>query len=342
MGLKRWIAAIGALLIAAVSVLLFALPLPKSLSRAGTVECIWADGASTERYAEAYALLNGINADGSIALVRGDSAGRVETGEEFSVALAAFRTGNLSDLLTLDLNGLASLEYAAIVREYGETVFYAGGAFRLQGGKVLPDSPAYAREVVLLEGALPAHYLKDTGARRLDVRAAAELDADDVIASRIETVACEAPYLVQGNAVYRDTAGGRRLVTALPNCTSLVLSESDFVDRGALLACARLERLELSLGEYALGWYFQTANAYTMPEVLTNVTVSGGHVGEHCFYGFTLAEVDLCRVEAENIAREAFLGANISRIHTPRADVALAGGYSVSEAPCGCMVYEKR
>ena len=78
-----------------------------------------------------------------------------------------------------------------------------------------------------------------------------------------------------------------------------------------------------------------------MSESLVSVSVTSGTISAQCFYGFTLEEVDLCKVGAERISREAFTGAAVARIHSPRADVVLTGEYESSVALCGCTIYER-
>lgn len=127
------------------------------------------------------------------------------------------------------------------------------------------------------------------------------------------------------------------------------MGEYAFADRGALRGCTSLVSLTLPFlgnakeetSDYRgdLRYLFETASEGTMPETLAYVTILGGKICAHAFYGCTLAEADLRRIPAEDLSPEAFTGASAMRIVCTRGDLALSG-YRVS-AQGSLYTYEK-
>ncbi len=353
--LKKTLPYLFAAAVFAACVLMLFLPPPRTLARgAKRYVCTWEDGTETAlSEAEAFDLLEGADG-GGIVLFDGEKHGRIASDAQMRAAYEILARGSLLSLLALDVSQLPGLERTALFCEYGETLWYAGGAFGFDGTSVSPKEAEYARRVVLLSGQLPADFLKETGARELGLAYDAELEASALIGSEVEAVTAEPPYAFEDGAIYLDTPGGRRFVAALPALTELTVRGCAFADRGALLPCKALQKLTLpfvgsSLSGMESGfsgellWLFQTADGYTMSETLTSVTVTGGTLGAYAFYGcYALEEIDACGVSPEKISPQAFLGANgLTRLHTPRSDVLLEGEFSSHTAPCGCTVYER-
>lgn len=325
-------------------------PYPAVRSVSGQVLCVWEDGARSETLASALDAYAGIG-DHEILLARDGKRGYVAVGQPFEEAAACLSGDSLLALLTMKAEGLSAFEYACLSERFANTLYYSADLYRLQGKSVGRTPYADAEEVVLLDGAFPSGFLAQTGASRLRLTALSEITADDFRGTHVRSVEAVAPYRME-NALYLETPGGVRLLAALPETQTLVLGESDFTDRGALCAATRLRSLTLPyLGsalrpaatgyDGSLKWLFEMSDGDTMPETLRTVKVTGGHIAELAFYGCALEEADLCGVEREEIARQAFVGADVARIHTPRADLELPAGYRRSTAPCGCTIYEK-
>lgn len=344
--LKRiaWRLSVCALFVAAVLTVAIA---PAGAAESGTVVCVFEDGPASLSYAEAYSALSGIGENGEILLRDAERCGRCETGEAFRTAVEILRRGTLSDLLTLDMGGLGQLEHAAVMREFGGDVYYADGAFRIVGNVVRLSSASVAARVSLLAGALPAGYLKETGATALRLSSAAEFPVSALSGSNVSEIEAVSPYASEGGAVFRETAGGRRLIAAIPTARDLTVADCAYADRGALSACNLLRSLTLPfLGSAKsaprrgdLRYLFETANGDPMPASLFRVTVLGGEIGDGAFYGCKFGEADLRAIPAASLSREAFAGASVERILCTRGDLALSG-FRVSESG-GVYTYEK-
>ena len=350
---RNVIAAAAALLLAAACILAFFLHIPVRTSADRRIRCLWESGAREEAYAEVLGAIAGVR-EGEIVLRRGSEEGVIEAGECFETVRTALSEGNLFDLITLDTQGLAPIERAALFMTFGRTLYYSGEAFVFDGTKVSRSDMVCADRVVLLEGSLPAHYLGDVGATALSVRADAEISAADLVRSNVCKLDAEAPYRAEGDSLFLTSAGRTRLVASLPSAVQLTVADCDYADMGALSACRALTALSLPfLGnsktrvtafDGTLAWLFWTDEGNTMPATLASLTVRGGFVDAYALTGTPIEEVTLCGVPPENISRSAFLGMPaLRRLHTPRTDVLLDGWaqYSSVQAPCGCTVYEK-
>lgn len=315
-------------------------------------ECRWADGSvSVLNYDRAYPYLGGIGENGAISLLNGQTAGMVAASAEFSAAETALRSGGLGEILSVSASDTGRLERAALWRVYGETVWCAGGFFVWQGDRIERVSSAVGTRAVLLSGGMSASALASTGATRLEIRPDAEIFAKTFSGTAIETVTACAPYFYEAGALYRDTAGGRRLLAGIPSAESVRVRGNDFADRGALLPCLALRELTLGFigsDPYASGgdgadlfvWLFSDGSEFRVPETLEKLRVTGGKIGEHAFYGCGgIREIDLCGMDADAISAEAFLSCTgLRRLHSPRP-VSLAGAYGVRVLPCGCLEY---
>ena len=150
----------------------------------------------------------------------------------------------LAELLTFRLESCSRLEKAALFLRYGGRCYYAGESFCWNGEKISRAERTKFTEVVLLNGNLPSAFLRDAGAKTLILSGKAEFTVRSLVGSEVETVVASEPYFTKDGAVYLETAGGTRLVAALPNVENLEI-HCDYLDKGALSACANLKTLKL-------------------------------------------------------------------------------------------------
>ena len=340
-GRKIACAAVGAVLSAACATTLF-LPLPKTAGRQGEVyRCVWDDGTVTsEGYAEAFSMLEGVGEDGVIELKRGTHVGRIEATEDFSAYCYALSEGSLTDLLLLGGGELSRIQRAALFREYGGAVYYSVDEFHYTGEGFVRENCGHAEEVVLLSGTLPAGYLAEKGATKLRLASGATLTADKLIGSKIAEISAPAPYKIEQDGLYLTVAGQRRLVAALPKVRSLTVAAADYMDQGALLACTSLAELTLPYAGNAarsagtgydgtFAWLFAEREGYRVPESLKRVKILGGKLISHCFYACPrLEEVDACGLAAEDVSIDAFADmVGWKRVHSPKSGLILQGVY---------------
>ncbi len=347
----------GAILFAFAALFVFLLfvPLPQTVGAAAEEEdVVWQDGTrETLSYSEAFSMLAGAEG-GDVLLESEGRTGRVAQGEAFAAVNAALSDGELAMLLIVGSSSFSRLGRAALFLEHGSTVYYAGEAFRYTGSRVERSASEAARRVVLSDGSLPAGYLASVGASELVLTAAAEFSAADLVGSRVTSARAVLPYLAEGEAVYLRTAGGTRLLAALPLLTSLEVAPCAYADRGALVPCGSLVSLTLPFAGSALhfgsetegmfAWLFLT-KSYDVPETLKSVKITGGSLIAHCFYACPdIEEIDVCGLDPAQISPLAFRDAlGLLTLHTPRADVVLpAEGFESHIAPCGCTVYTRR
>lgn len=353
---KRIAAVFAAAALSLAAAFSLALPFPRLVRGQEEVyECVWENGERTyERYATAFSLLAGISPEGRVRLERNGLEGFVATDAVLSSAVKIFERGNLGELLSLETVGITRLGRAAIWRAYHGTVWYDGGRFVWNGEKVAPVDKAVGRKLVLLEGGIANGILKSSGVKELSVRADAELTALSLIGSGVESGEAEAPYSFENGAFYLDTAGGRRLVAALPTVKTLTVSQCSYADRGALLACEAVEEVTVPFagnswnaaatdyrGEFA--HLFQKGDEYIVPDTLVRIRITGGALFSHAFYRCRgVKEVYACGLPLQNISRTAFVDlAALELLHTPRADVELPGTFARETAPCGCTVFRR-
>lgn len=352
MGRKILTYALSALLFLGCALMVF-LPLPHKLPKAGeTYLCLWEDGTSTEEdYFTTYSALTGATQDG-VGLLREEKRGVVLGSTAFSALQTALERGDLATMERTDPSKLSRLEQAALVRSYGGTAYYAGGAFRFTGEGIAEGELGSVDRVALIIGSLPANYLETAGASRVFVGSLAEFSAEDLMGSCVKEIAAEAPYAVMQQALVLETAGGRRLIAAPAECTELTLPRTDFVDRGALLPLRSLTSLTLPYAGEALrptssratefAWLFADGDGFSVPQSLKTIKITGGIVAAYCFYHCPQAEtIDLCGIPAEDVSPQAFEGLeNLKELHTSRADLRLSG-FAAEIAPCGCTVYRR-
>ena len=345
-GARRALGVLAAGYFALAAVLLAAFPLPRRLQTHGYYACVWEDGSRTqETYAAAYAAMVGAEEEG-VALARGERRGLLSATPRYAAVYDVLAHGTVAQLLSLDAEGVSALERAALWRTFGETRWYAGEWFAWDGARVFRAEDMRAETVVLSEGGTS---LAATGAVRLELRPQAQLSADMLCGSRIAEVAAQAPYACEGNAIYLDTPGGRRLVAGLPAATSLAVSHARFLDEGALLPCTALQSLVLpfagtgAAGEDMLASLFSDGTDYRVPSSLQCVRICGGRVASDAFYGCgSLREISTCGVAAEKIDPAAFLHCTQLRVlHTARQDVLLPEGFTETRAPCGCHIFTR-
>lgn len=219
------------------------LPLPKELGRAADFDCIWEDGSHTrERFSEVYSSLAGAGAEG-VMLFKDGKRGRIEAGEDFFTLVSALDAGSLPELLSLR-PVLSRPERAAIGLSYGGRGYYDGEFFAWLGDRFARTSRTVFPEVFLMSGSLRAGVLAASGAETLFLGGTCELTGRALVGSAVSEVRAAAPFRAEKDAVYRDTAGGVRLVAALPGASSLTV-RADFIDDDAFAACAQLLSLDL-------------------------------------------------------------------------------------------------
>lgn len=343
----------GTALFAAACLFCLFLPLPKTVSQGEEYDCIWSDGSmSTESYSSAYQSLAGID-ETHVLLARNGLTGRIES--KAGGAYFALENGDLGELLQCAASG-TRIGATALYRTFSKRVWYNGDYYVFTGRRVKRVSRATAGELVCLEGNVTSRLLKATNAETLYLRKNATVKTDLFTEGNVKTVYAEAPYSVSGGAVYLDTAGGRRLLAAVAGIHELTIGEEvQFLDEGALLACKNLQSLTLPFvgsvaspdgKEYSgrLAYLFSDGKEYRVPQTLSRVTVTGGRLGPLAFYTCADLEVlDVCGVDASEIAEDAFLGLDsLQVLHTPQQNVLLTGdfnAYSALDLQCDCTVY---
>ena len=221
------------------------LPLPRRTETVSeSYSCLWEDGTQTqEDYFGAYSALCDAREEG-IVLERAGKTGLVQPSEEFRRAVTVFESGELAELLSFRLKNCNRLEKAALFLRYGERCYYSGERFCWDGEKISRTERSKFSEVVLLDGKLPSSFLRDAGATTLILSENAAFTALPLVGSKVKTVVAFAPYFTENGAVYLKTAGGTRLVAALPNAEHLEI-HCDYIDEGALSACKELKTLKL-------------------------------------------------------------------------------------------------
>lgn len=344
----------------AVSVLIFAagyllcallcfLPFPRATAaESGEYEIAWQSGEVTrESYAAAYSALCGCGPD-KIVLERAGERGEIAAGEEFRKSFAVLQEGSLLELLTEGFGGLSRLERAALYRTFAGTVYYSADLYAFDGERVF-RTPRGAFDVfVLLDGSVSSSVIRATGAKKLVLHGEASLSASALSGSGIEEIEAREPYVSEGGAVLLRTAGGTRLVAALPVCETVAVEDCDFCDEGALSPCTGLVSAELPFvgsaknasedSDGRLLWAFGTK----IPETLKRVRIAGGEISAFAFTGCeNVEEIDLCGIPAERVSSSAFAGCGgLMRLHTAK-ELSL-DGFVRTELACGCFLYERR
>lgn len=300
--------------------------------------CFWEDGTKSEcSFSEAYSALAGIGEEG-ILLSEGTRRGVVRSASCLQAA-EVLSCGEFAELLTLDLAGSSPLVRAALVRVYGNRGYYLEEPFCFDGARVFRTKRKAFEELVLFSK-ISSDELIRSGAKKIVVRA--EFSARSLVGSEAEELSAFPPYYVQDGALYLETAGGDRLVAALPLVSDLTVADVSFLDEGALAPCRAIERLSLPLlpsaGESGFG---RLADLFQeeIPPSLRVVKVRGGKVGSFAFYGADLEQIDLCGIPAEDVSPQAFVGCNTALLHTRR--LLDLSGYHHTVAPCGCYLYTR-
>lgn len=343
---------IGVLIFAAgylLCALLCVLPFPQATAAvSGEYEAVWQSGAVTrESYAAAYSALCGCGPD-KIVLERAGERGEIAAGEAFRKSYAVLQEGNLLELLTAEFGGLSRLERAALYRTFARSVYYSADLYAFDGERVFRTPRGAFNVFVWLDGSVSSSVIRATGAKKLVLHGEAILSASALSGSGIEEIEAREPYVSEGGAVLLRTAGGTRLVAALPACETLSVKDCDFCDEGALSPCTGLVTAELPFAGSAknaskdddgrLLWAFGTK----IPETLKQVKITGGEISAFAFTGCEkVEEIDLCGIPAERVSSSAFTGCgSLKLLHTAK-ELSL-DGFVRTELACGCFLYERR
>ena len=320
---------------------LLALPFPRKVKAEGEKYAFsWADGGVTEEsYAQAYASFEGADEE-NIILSRGGVQGSLVTGGEYRRVYRTLKNGSLAELLSLQKDYVSRLEQAALWRTFCDTVWYSGESFVWNGNAVVRSGRETAATLVLLSGAFPKGFLRNSGADSLEVRGGAEISAADLIGCNVRTLTAEAPYTASGGALYVTTAGGKRLVAALPAVRELTIeADADFADEGALSPCLQIDSLTVPFIGSAknaygtaytpfFGWLFgkNAEGVYEVPDSLKRVVITGGEVQSHAFYGcVSIEEIDAAG--AKSVSKDAFSDCVALRYLRTAFPVSLSGEF---------------
>lgn len=320
-------------------------------------DCVWENGVKTlESYYAAYSALAGFDHSGNILLMKDGVYGCISS-EQAARAYRILRYGTLAELLAFDGTRLNALERAALVRTFSGVLYYSeGDYFLFTGTHVQRTRQAQTDTLVLLSGTVSSSVIKNSFAKELGVSSDTIITARALVGTQVERIfACD-PYYESGGALYLNTQGGVRLITALPLLKTLTVEGNDFSDEGALLPCEYLEEIALPFagsarsgigteyrGEFA--HLFSARSGYNVPPSLKKITVTGGKLISHAFYAcFSVEEINACSVRAENIDKYAFIDCTALRVlHVPKENVVLPfKNYERKVAPCGCTVFERR
>lgn len=249
---------------AAICVLCLFLPFPKERSSEREYyTCRWENGAvTTESFYTAYAALTG--AEERIVLTRDGLKGEIEAGEEYRRVRETLERGTLAQMLSLKVGALSGVERAALWKRYSGLGYYSEEFFAWNGENVFRAEERAYEEVFLLTGDLSAGLLKRTGAKKLIVHGESDLTAKGLVGSLVTEAEARYPYYERDGAIYLKTAGGVRLIAALPYVTELTV-DCDFLDEGALSPCMQLKRL--TLPEKYEGGLARLFGEQTVPDV---------------------------------------------------------------------------
>lgn len=335
------------LLLALCGVLLF--PPAAQIGKGEATSVVWQSGEREISYAEAVETLRGC--DGEKLYFYGGETGEAETGAAFKEVYSVLEGGGLLSLLTIKTEGLGRVERVALYRKFGDTGYYSGDLFAFDGVRVLRTRRKGFGEIVLLDGALSADVLKNSGAKRLVLRGGSRMTAAALVSSQVEEAVAEAPYFMQGNVLSLATAGGARLVAGLPLAEELCASEGSYCDEGAFAPCDRLVSLTapfIGSAKSLLATDRDGRLSYmfggTVPRSLERVKATGGVISPFAFTGCGfIKEIDLCGLAEEDVSAQAFYGCErLERLHTKKRGLSLSGGFSVRSLPCGCLLYERK
>lgn len=308
----------------------------------------WSDGtASRESYAAALSSLSDAE-ENFVVLERKGVRGEIAASETYAKCVTVLQNGDLLTLLTADFEGLSRLERASLWHTFGNTAYYSADLFAFDGDRVFRTPRRAFETLVLLDGGVPNATVCEMGATELILRKEAQFEAAALVGSKIERVTAQPPYSVSGGGLYLTTAGGARLVAALPNLSQFEAEDCAFCDEGALAPCTAIVSLTLTFAGSAksgIGSDFDGRLAYdfdgNVPETLRRVKIAGGMISANAFAGCSmLEELDLCSIPAENISPSAFAGCEgLQRLHT--AKLLSLHGMVRRSLPCGCYLYER-
>ena len=316
--------------------------------------CVWENGTVTEEsYASALMAFSDVTDKGNILLERDGLRGEITASAAFVRAVEVVRYGKLAQLLAMRTDGFTRLENAAMFMFAENRIWIDDGeAFAYSGDRFGTTTRERAQEIVLLSGKLPAEVLAASRATVLTLHASAVLTADMLVGTSVQTVNAQAPYFVVDGAIYLETAGGVRLVAALPTATDLVIGNIAYADAGALLPCTGLRSLSLPFvgnmasdtsvyfrGEFA--HLFSAKKGYVIPKTLDRITVRGGIITSHAFFKVSsLLFIDACGIK--DFERDAFSNCTALRIlHAMRDDLLLSGDFSRTRLTDGCTMYQR-
>lgn len=331
--------------------LLLFLPVPQAVPRGETgIPVLWENGGRTS---ENYAALSEMYEDcteAGLTVSKNGIRGTVFVGETFSNYYRLLSEGRIADLYGgMDLP--AEHERMALFRKFGGTGYYSEEFFALNGDGFYRSDRRGFSEVMLLTGDIPASVLRSTGAEKLIVCPEAELTGYALFGTRIKEFGAFAPYEVRAGALCLHTAGGTRLVAALPLAETLEISgDLHFCDEGALSSCERLRVLTLPFVGSSVspaGSDYDGRLLYMfgegLPRTLKKVKVTGGALLAFAFEGCAgIEEIDLCGIPASAVSKDAFVGCyGLKKLHTSLKDLHLQGKYRVKTLPCGCCLYEQ-
>lgn len=302
-----------AVAIAALCILSLFLPFPQDIGHTSDVyRCVWEDGSvSEEPYVSVYEATTGAGEEG-VLLKRGDKSGVIAGGDLYFRIFSTLSGGTLAELLALQTEGITRPESLALWRTFSDCIWYSEGCFVWDGGKIKTEDRQTAQSVVLLSGEMKRGFLASSKAVSLAICEDAQVSAEEFIGSSVENLVAQSPYCVSGEALYLQTAGGKRLVAALPGIISLTVDEdTQFIDGGALAPCKQIKTLNISFAGNAKDHLSSSFSPYigalfgededgkfAVPSTLESVCVTGGRVFSHAFYGCTsVKEIDLRGVD---------------------------------------------
>ncbi len=345
--MKRAACALAAALLFAAWALAILLPGGGS-SAPERYRCEWETGQTYESFSDICAVLTGADEAGA-RLVRNGESGVVAPTAAYAGVYETLQSGTLPELLSLGTEEISRPERAALWMTFSARLWYADEPFAWTGrtvARAVPDGRFQGGELVVFSGMPSAQLLASLGTRSLIFREPVAWNASALIGTRVERVICAEPYACADDVVTLRRGGSVRIVCALPLAERLVLPDADFADAGALLPCAALREVSVpfagsarSAGENAAVQFshlFSDGTREFVPDTLRKVTVRGGTLAAHAFYGCPMIEeIDCCG--AEEVSRTAFADCTGLRVlHCPRGDVALAGEFAREALACGC------
>ena len=357
---KLWqtLTCIGAAALLFACVLSFFAPFPRTVLRSerSVYECAWENGGkSQETYSSAFAALSHFDGETTV-IERGGVTGYIAADEEACRCGRILHEGKLNDLLSLDFSALDRLHRAALARTYAQTVWYADGEYFAWNGNGIKRTDRYGASVLsVLAGEPKQSEIERTGARIVKLHGDGRLTGKALRATLTERIEAFEPYVCENGVLYKKTPSGIRLIAALPSKTATIAGNA-FADEGALLPCTKIEEVAVPFcgsdlsgtgedyrGEFA--HLFAVNREYAVPDTLRKITVTGGGLIAHAFYGCeAVKEIDCCSVKPDKIDLHAFADcAALETLHAPREDLVLPSGqFDTRRLACGCTMYERR